>query len=289
MKTTLSALVAASLSFGVLSACGEKHDILGTRADGGGPAAGTAGSTGGTTGGTPATGGAGATSGSGAGGGAGQAAGGKGTGGGAGGSDATGGTGNSSGSGGKGGSGGIGMTAGGAGGNSGEAGESSAGIAGMAGGGTGGAAPTCATDCRPAGACVGGEVSWTCGNAWDHQQFVDGGCTDQGTALPRYCCPPEFYPDCKPCADATTLEECEARYYCHSVYVDSGDCSCAPNGCCARFSHCAEGALANCQPEPITCGAAPTVPFCDEPAYVVSYTPGCTEGCVKPEDCAMLQ
>jgi hypothetical protein len=27
-------------------------------------------------------------------------------------------------------------------------------------------------------------------------------------------------------------------------------------------------------------------PFCEAPAFVVSYTTGCFEGCVKPEDCA---
>jgi hypothetical protein len=293
MKTTVSALLATSLAWGALSACGEKHDILGTRADGGSSAAGTAGSNGGTTGGTPAAGGAATSGGSGgkasggAGGGGGQATGGNGTGGGSGqaGAGDVGGAGGASGSGGNGGSSGVGMTAGGAGGNAGEAG---AGIGGTAGTGSGGA-PTCATDCRPAGACVGGEVSWTCGNGWDHQEFVDGGCTDQGTALPRYCCPPEFHADCKPCADATTLEDCESRSYCHPVFTDMGDCNCAPIGCCTFFTHCAEGALANCTPGPITCAARPTAPFCAEPAYVVSYTPGCTEGCVKPEDCSTPQ
>jgi hypothetical protein len=290
MKMTVSALVAVGLSWWLLSACGEKHDILGTRADAGGPSAGTAGSSSGATGGTPAAGAAGATSGgkssAGAGGVAGQATGGNG---GAGAEVAAGGASGTSGSGGNDGSGGVGMTAGVAGENSGEAGAGTAGTAGMGSGGTGGASPTCATDCRPTGPCTSGEVSWTCGNGWDHQEFVDGGCTDQGTALPRYCCPPEFHAGCMPCADATTLEDCESRSYCHPVFTDMGDCSCAPVGCCTFFTRCAEGALANCIPGPITCGASPTVPLCAEPAYVVSYTPGCTEGCVKPEDCSMPQ
>jgi hypothetical protein len=288
MKTTVFALLAAGLSWGVLSACGEKHDVLGSRSDGGGPAGGTAGSASGATGGSTAAGSGGKGGGvtGGAGGGAGSGMAGKGSG--ESGQAGAGGGGGTSGSAQSGGGNGGSVTAGGAG-NSGEAGESTGGTAGTASGGTGGASPACPTDCRPNGPCLGEQISWLCGNGFNDQEFVDGGCTDQATALPRYCCPPEFFPDCDPCVDATTLEDCEARSYCHPVFTDPNDCSCAVAGCCARFSHCGKGVLASCTPVVITCTDRPIVPFCDDPAYVVSYTPGCTEGCVKPEDCAMLQ
>jgi hypothetical protein len=91
---------------------------------------------------------------------------------------------------------------------------------------------------------------------------------------------------CATCAEADTLEECEARPDCHSVFRDPGDCNCAGVGCCAQFSRCADGDLADCAPQEVQCDGA--VPRCENPAYVISYRTdiSCYEGCVKPTDCA---
>jgi hypothetical protein len=137
--------------------------------------------------------------------------------------------------------------------------------------------------------CSTGEV-WLCGEAgaaFDHQALLDAGCTDLGTALPRYCCPAEAYAGCvapPACAEVTTRAECDARSDCHSVFVDPGDCSCAAIGCCARFARCADGGRANCTGSVVECDRV--IPHCESPAYVVSYTANCYEGCVVPGDCA---
>jgi hypothetical protein len=181
----------------------------------------------------------------------------------------------------------AGTPGGGSGGSAGEAGGTSAGTAGTGTAGTGGEPPVCPADCTrgTTAGCSAGQVSWTCGNNHDYQEFIDAGCTDQATGLPRYCCAPEFHPDCG-CGAVTTLEACEARPDCHPVFVDPGpaSCTCSAVGCCAEFSRCADGTLVNCV-GPAAC-ALPT-PYCEEPAYVVSYAGSCFEGCVKPEDCAL--
>lgn len=285
MTKTALALLMTGVSWGALVACGEKHDVLGSRVDGGGPGAGTGGqgAAGGATGGSgsgarAATGGDGAgetgdgLAGSGSGSDTGGAGGAAESSGGASGSGATAGAGEDGAMGGS---------------SSGEGGGTSAGAAGTATAGTGGAAPLCPSDCTrgTTAGCSAGQVMWTCGNEHDYQALIDGGCTDLASGLPRYCCPPEFYAECA-CAEATTLEACEARPDCHSVFIDPGPetCRCSEVGCCARFSHCATGPLANCA-GPVTC-ASPT-PYCDEPAYVLAYADGCFEGCVVPEDCAI--
>jgi hypothetical protein len=89
---------------------------------------------------------------------------------------------------------------------------------------------------------------------------------------------------CSECSFASTFEECEARPECHSVFVDPGTCGCATVGCCADFSHCADGAQADCLGAQVMCDAM--TPFCDNPAYVLSYSGFCYEGCVDPKDCA---
>ena len=86
-----------------------------------------------------------------------------------------------------------------------------------------------------------------------------------------------------PCADATTLEECDARSDCHSVFVDPRNCACAALGCCARFARCADGDRARCTGGAIACDAL--TPYCELP-YVVSYTQSCYEGCVRATACA---
>jgi hypothetical protein len=295
MRKMALALLTAGFSWGALSACGENHDVLGSRVDGGGPGAGTAGSGGAATGGQGAAGGEGGAAGGAtgaSGGSAGAGAGGSGSGGtgdGQAGAGSGGDAGNAAGAGeSAGGASGSGAAAGsgnagGAGGSGGEAGATSAGAA-----GTGGSAPACPTDCTrgTTTGCTSGQVLWTCGNNHDYQELIDGGCTDQATGLPRYCCPPEFYADCGACSQVTTLEACEARLDCHPVFTDPGPdgCACTAVGCCARFSRCADVGLANCV-GPAAC-ASPT-PYCEEPAYVVSYADSCFEGCVRPEDCAV--
>jgi hypothetical protein len=84
-----------------------------------------------------------------------------------------------------------------------------------------------------------------------------------------------------PCA---SLDEsaCDARGDCHSVFVDKVSCDCAVAGCCASFSRCADGKAA-CKGTPL-CKSA--TPYCEAPAYVVSYTANCYEGCVRPTECA---
>ena len=136
------------------------------------------------------------------------------------------------------------------------AGESSGG----AGSGAGGAAG--------AGGCPSGQM-WC------------GGCT-VGSGVCALACPTHV---CPSCADATTLDACQARTDCHAVFQDPGTCGCGSVGCCAKFQRCADGAKANCQAAPgLACGAM--TPYCESPAYVVSYTATCFEGCVTPEECA---
>ena len=88
---------------------------------------------------------------------------------------------------------------------------------------------------------------------------------------------------CPVCSDATTVEACEAIAGCHAVFVDSGLCGCGTVGCCARFSACALGEKADCAGRSVECDA-PT-PYCENPAYVVSHSGWCYEGCVDPKDC----
>jgi len=86
------------------------------------------------------------------------------------------------------------------------------------------------------------------------------------------------------CSDVTTLDECEARTDCHSVFHDPGTCGCGKVGCCAKFSACADGDQADCEGKSLSCGAM--TPYCEKPAFVVSFRGACFEGCVQPKDCA---
>jgi len=96
-------------------------------------------------------------------------------------------------------------------------------------------------------------------------------------ACPGYVCPPLN------CAGQATVELCDARTDCHSVFVDAQDCRCGGLGCCARFSRCADGDKAKCSPGAIACDAL--APHC-EGEYVVGYTDACYEGCVRMTECA---
>jgi hypothetical protein len=80
----------------------------------------------------------------------------------------------------------------------------------------------------------------------------------------------------------TTQAECDSRSDCHSVFVDSNNCSCDPVGCCTHFSRCADGGHANCS-GPALCNMGAF--FCEGP-YILSYSGNCYEGCVLQSECA---
>jgi hypothetical protein len=85
------------------------------------------------------------------------------------------------------------------------------------------------------------------------------------------------------CDQLTSLDSCDSRSDCHSVFFDSQLCGCATVGCCAHFVKCAFGARATCTA--VATVACPAPPHCEGP-YVVGYTTSCFEGCVKNADCA---
>jgi hypothetical protein len=123
----------------------------------------------------------------------------------------------------------------------------------------------------------------SCPNCNGGENFI--GCGIKGEEVP---CPAIQCPAPPPCADVTTQEGCDARSDCHPVFVENSICACAPAGCCARFSRCADGGKALCKgptgPTPGGCLSQP--PFCDGVAYIASYTSTCYEGCVPPSECA---
>ena len=149
--------------------------------------------------------------------------------------------------------------------------------AGRGGGGSGGGqVDSCAgldeVDCTARSDCRADYCSLCQG-----QTFVD--CArlgDPPSPCPGIACP-------LPCSQVATLAECDTRSDCHSVFVDPGTCDCATVGCCARFSFCANGNFAQCH-DTVACTLA--TPYCESPAYVVSYTGDCYEGCVQPGECA---
>lgn len=61
-------------------------------------------------------------------------------------------------------------------------------------------------------------------------------------------------------------------------------CSCPGADCCMEFRTCADGDTVDCQGGNVSCGAR--TPGCASPAFVISYTSFCFEGCVDPKDCA---
>ena len=119
------------------------------------------------------------------------------------------------------------------------------------------------SDCQ-AGYCTG----------CSRRTFV--GCGDPGTAFACVtgCAVPG------PCASETTLAGCEARTDCHAVLASPGSCDCP---IVVQLDHCADGAKATCTGTP-TCHR--TMPYCETPDFVVSYTADCYEGCVRATDCA---
>lgn len=267
----LSFPVAALVVSLVLPACTEDHEVLGSRSAAGAGNGGTAG--------VPVSEAGGPTSASGSGTGGDLSAGGGNRGGAGSSAGASGSAGHAS-------SGGASGAGAGAGGSS--AGAGAGGSAGMSGSGASAGAPSaCPAGCntKMPFTCGTGEVGWTCLGKFDAQHFLNGGCSDTGTDIQRYCCPTDFDAGCKPsCADLTTLAECDARTDCHSVFVDPGTCGCGAPGCCAHFSRCAEGYSTDCSGSMISCTVQ--APFCDTPSYVVSYVNGCYEGCVAPKHCS---
>lgn len=114
----------------------------------------------------------------------------------------------------------------------------------------------------------------------------DGGSTFSGcvpATTSAILCPAIACPAA--CSLMTTRDSCDARPDCHSVFVDPGTCRCATIGCCAQFSRCADGKAVCVPPPALTCTIA--TPFCEAPAYVVSYTAGCYEGCVPAAACGV--
>lgn len=87
------------------------------------------------------------------------------------------------------------------------------------------------------------------------------------------------------CSAVTTLDACDARPDCHSVFNDPHNCACAALGCCARFARCADGDRARCAETPTACDAL--TPYCESP-YTVGYTPTCYEGCVRISECGTV-
>lgn len=136
---------------------------------------------------------------------------------------------------------------------------------------TGGNGQPCSTDfgCdEPGDICAAGSV-WCPGCSPGEGSCSTGGCLG--------CT------EIEECASVATLEECNARGDCHAVFEDLQDCRCAAIGCCARFLSCAQRPTADCDGASQQCMTIE--PYCDSPAYVVSYSGACYEGCVRPEDC----
>ena len=138
----------------------------------------------------------------------------------------------------------------------------------------------CASPCSGLGetACTS-----TSGCTPEYCPNCNGGQTFQGCAAPGgpgIACGVECVGTA--CSTVTTESACNARTDCHSVFVDPGTCGCAGVGCCAHFARCADGGTASCKGTP---ACQIVSPYCDAPAFVVSYTASCCEGCVRPTEC----
>lgn len=58
----------------------------------------------------------------------------------------------------------------------------------------------CPETCEPqaSGVCGSDKATWVCTSSpIPVQDFMNGGCTDAFTQVPRYCCPPTFKPECQ--------------------------------------------------------------------------------------------
>jgi hypothetical protein len=130
------------------------------------------------------------------------------------------------------------------------------------------------TSCKTRGDCS----AQYCPDCTGGQAFAGCAGPGEGFACAAPYCPT---PEPRPC-NVTTEAACDAIAICHSVFVDKPICDCAVAGCCAVFSHCADGAKASCTG---TSACQITAPYCEGPAYVVSYVASCYEGCVRPSEC----
>ena len=130
---------------------------------------------------------------------------------------------------------------------------------------------TSRSDCRAnyCPNCSGGSYFSGCASA-----------TTSANICPAIACPAS-------CSLMTTKESCDARPDCHSVYVDSGACDCSTAGCCAHFSRCADGPAVCTPPPSLSCTT--TKPYCEAPAYYVSYSGGCYEGCATAAACGSIK
>ena len=150
---------------------------------------------------------------------------------------------------------------------------------GGAGVGCGACPPDCSTldetSCKANDHCHPGY----CTDCSGGQKFTACVGPNEAVACPTTACP--LIP--APCANVTTEAACDARIDCHSVFLNPTGCGCIGAGCCAVFSRCADGGKAACKGTPV-CQSA--TPHCEAPAYVVSYTASCYEGCVRPTECA---
>jgi hypothetical protein len=157
---------------------------------------------------------------------------------------------------------------------------------------SGGAGIACGLDC-PAPPCSGLDETTCktrsdchpgyCGNCSGAQTFA--GCVgpNEAVACPAYSCP--VVPT--PCANVTDEPTCDAKPDCHSVFGKCTNCPCPTTGCPEIFSSCADGGKAACNKPTITSGVVcdRLPPSCQAPAFVVSYTTDCYEGCVPPSEC----
>jgi hypothetical protein len=107
-------------------------------------------------------------------------------------------------------------------------------------------------------------------------------CSDV-TAAAESICPAIACP--ASCSLMTTKDACDARPDCHAVYVDNGACDCSTAGCCAHFSRCADGPAVCAPPPAFSCTTSK--PYCESPAYYVSYSGGCYEGCATAAACGI--
>jgi hypothetical protein len=74
------------------------------------------------------------------------------------------------------------------------------GAGGASGAGNGGAGSNgCPTGCeaQSSGFCGSEQVTWVCTSTFVPNVFLDAGCTDPATQVPRYCCPSTFKPECQ--------------------------------------------------------------------------------------------
>jgi hypothetical protein len=116
-----------------------------------------------------------------------------------------------------------------------------------------------------------------CADCNGGQKFTTCLGPNEAVACPKTTCP------VMPCADVSTLAACDARTDCHSVFGFCVACDCPTSGCPANFTRCADGGKASCKGTP-ACQIA--TPICEPPAYVVSFTANCYEGCVRQAECA---